>query len=171
VSRTTIYCVPETGPIYSYREFSNAFRGGWLVWDNMSRRYLKRSASEYMIAGDLQPVWDLWKSLNVPLAHRIVMASTFDTVMVKRENLDKLIAAFGQYASDFEDPGHIPEQALALRELAENQDCFAVCWQQTSVSSDSWMVYQGDAEGSRPYDVSIDNDHWFLFDALGHLGK
>ncbi|RPJ40055.1 MAG: hypothetical protein EHM35_00165 [Planctomycetaceae bacterium] len=169
MSRTTIYLVPKSGPVRVFREFSNAFRGAWLVWDSMAKRYLGLDAVEYMIADNLQPVWDLWKDRAVPEAHRIVMASTFDAVMVKRENLERLAAAFDQYAMDFADPGHIPAEAAAVRELAGMDECFAVCWQQTSVSADVWRVWMPEVEDSRPYDVSIDNEHWFLFDALEAL--
>lgn len=161
MSYTTLYLVPSVGEIKTFREFRNAFRGAWLVWTTMSEQYLGQDAIGYMLADNMQPIWDLHANLKVPEAHRLVMMSTFDTVMVKRENLLRLAEAFDQYAKDFDDPGHIPDEANALRELAEHPDCVAVCWS----SADVWSVKLEDGtDESRAYDVSLDNDHWFLFD-------
>jgi len=167
MSYTTLFLVPESGPIQAFSEFRNAFRGGYLVWDNMAKRYLGQDASMYMIKNNMQPVWDIHANLSVPEAHRIVMMSTFDKVMVRKDNLERLAIAFEQYSQDFDDPGHIPSEATALRELMDNEGCYAVCWQQTSVSADDWVVMLDDgSDERRPYDVSLDNEHWFLFDNL-----
>lgn len=163
MSYTTLYLVPESGSVEDFAEYRNAFRGGYLVWDNMARQYLGEPASGFMFSG-MQPVWDLAGDEGVPEAHRLVMMSTFDKVMVRRENLVRLAEAFERYSADFEDPGHIPAQAADLRRLAEEPRCFAVCWCQTSVSSDVWYVVEG--EDHRRYDVSRDSDHWFMFDEL-----
>jgi len=177
MSYTTLYKVSQTGKIKTYRDYRNAFRSAWLVWDTMSKLYLGRDAIEFTLSGDrsLQPVWDLWKDPNVHESHRIVMASTFDRVMVRRENLDRLVLAYDAYADAVEDPGHILEMAHALRELAQDEDCLAVCWQQTSVSEDLWIIpvtcptCGQDMDESRPYDINLDNNHWFLFEAFDNL--
>ena len=168
MSYTTLYKVPESGPVEEFAEYRNAFRGGFLVWDNLSHLHLNTPATHFMLKGDraMQAVWNLWQNLEVPESHRIVMASTFDTVMVKHENLPRLIEAFESYCSDVDDPGHISAMIPHLRALAEDDSCHAVCWQQTSVSADSWMVYEGVDKGSRRYDISRDTGHWFLFDEL-----
>ena len=95
MSYTTLYKVPESGEIKSYREYNNAFRGAWLIWDTMSKHDLGKSAVEFMRpctgndTGPMQPVWDLWKNPSIPESYRLVMASTIDDVMVKRENLER----------------------------------------------------------------------------------
>jgi len=173
MSYTTLYKVPESGEIQTYKEYGNAFRSAWLVWDTMSKLYLKKDAVEFMLKGDhaMQPVWDLWKDPSVPESHRIVMASTFDKVMVRRENLERLASAYDAYSRAVEDAGHIEAMASDLRELARDETCFAVCWCQTSVSADTWMTPVtceccGETTDSRMYDVSRDEGHWFLFDEL-----
>ena len=171
MSYTTLYLVPESGEIRTYREYHNASRFAWLVWDTMSKLYLHKGAIEFMISGNhaddaLQPVWDLWKNPNVPMNHRLVMASTFDRVMVRRENLPRLADAYEQYSKAVKDPGHILTMVNDLRSLANDPACLAACWCQTSVSSDAWRVRESLEDDSRLYDVSLDNDHWFLFDAF-----
>ena len=62
----------------------------------------------------------------------------------------------------------IPQETALLQKLAEDRVCYAVCWNQTSVS-DTWYVRDDDEEDSRLYDISKDEDHWFLFDELERI--
>lgn len=165
MSYTELYSVPEKGQLGLYAEFHNSHRGAGLVWSEMSNRYL----GGFPIMGDMQPVWDLCKSSRVPLDYRIVMAATFDKVMVKRAKLPRLIQAIKEYAKCF-DPGTLLQQVEKLQELADNPTCYAVCWNQTSVNCDAWAVERPgevDEYGDplwEMHDISRDTDHWFLFD-------
>lgn len=167
MSYTTLYKVPEQGEITSHATFHNAFRGAALVWDTLSRRYLGTQKFT-SLSRDMQPIWNLWKANNIPLSYRIVLMSTFDNVMVKRENIPLVIEAIKEYAKEFDDAGHLPEQAKKLEELFDDQECFAICWNQTSVNADAWQTAIeckccGETKDYRNYDVSQDKGHWFLF--------
>jgi len=169
MSYTTLYKVPESGEIVVSREFHNAFRGGYLIWENLAKRYLGVNSVALLLLHDgMEDVWKLAERGDVPWAHKVALMTTFDGVMVRRENLPRLIDALEQYARDFIDPGHIPEQIEALRELVDDEDCFAACWQQTSVTS-AWSVSLPNDE-TRMYDVSRDTWHWFLFDEVMRNG-
>ena len=98
---------------------------------------------------------------------RIVIASTFDRVMVRRTEIPKLLDAISSYISRF-DGGNLVDMVEELQKLAEDRVCYAVCWNQTSVS-DTWYVRDDDEEDSRLYDISKDEDHWFLFDELERI--
>jgi len=168
MSYTEMFKVPEVGPVENVAEFKNAFRGAWMVWEQMTKRYLHSDGAIAMLRGEMQATWDLWKDKSIPLDHRIVLAMTFDKVMVRRENLGRLIEAIESYAKAF-DPGHLLLQAQKLRELVRDSTVYAVCWNQTSVNCDSWWIYEDsedEDESGRPYDISKDADHWFLFDDL-----
>ncbi len=172
MSYTTLFKVPESGEIEDYADINNSLRGAFSVWSEMAKVYL---GMEYLpMSGNrderMQLVWDLSKSERVPLNDRIVMASTFDRVMFKREHLLTTATAMDDFGNRH-DPGHLPEQARKLRELAQDESCFAVCWRQTSVTSDMWMEHTGELDengdmGYRMYDVSKDDNHWFLFDEI-----
>ena len=164
MSYTTLYKVPKKGEIECYQEFRNAFRGGYLIWDNLANEFLGKGASAFMLT-DMQPIWDLARRAEIPEAYRITLMTTFDNVMVKRRNIPLLIKAFEKYCADFDDPGHIPAQIEALKNVATEKDCFAVCWTQTSVSGDSWRV-PDECDETRTYDVSRDSGHWFLFEEI-----
>ena len=77
MSYTTLYKVTAEGDVEEVEDFRNAFRGAWMVWEQMCKRYLKQDAIFLMGSPDkMQAVWDLWKDTDVPLDHRIVLMST-----------------------------------------------------------------------------------------------
>lgn len=165
--------MPEVGEIEPYAEFKNSFLGAYTVWDEMGKFYLGLAVLPKLRDEGMRAVWDLWKNEAALLNDRIVMAATFDRVMVRRSRLEEVAAAMDDFAARHA-PGHLPQQAQALRELTTAEDCFAVCWQQTSVSADVWMTDTGEVDEYgqsiwRPYDVSKDEEHWFLFDELETL--
>jgi len=161
MSYTEMFKVSEAGLVEEVADFHNSWRGAMLVWDNMAYLYLGQHAGLLMARDAIDPVWDLAKRQDIPLAHRIVLMSTFDRVMVRRENLDRVIEAIETYAETF-DPGTLLLQVKKLRELRNDRDCQAVCWNQTSECADAWWIDEG--EEGRPYDTARDTGHWFLFD-------
>lgn len=170
-----MFKVPESGEIQPIADFKNAFRSAWHVWSEMAEAYCHKDTSQMMLDKNLQPVWDLWKRLDVPLDYRIVMAFTFDNVMVRRENLVRLAEAMEAFAKRF-GPGTLLEQAQVLQELAVDDTAYAVCWNQTSVNADTWWVRdetlsEDEDEQYRRYDISKDSGHWFLFDELAGSEK
>jgi len=161
MSYTTIYATPEIGEMYEVADFKNAFRSAFLVWDQLSEKYLGSGVAPRMGSLEkMQEVWDIAKRRDIPVHHRIVMMMTFDKVVVKAKNFNRLIKAIGDYAAEF-DPGTLLDQAGKIKELQNDESVYAICWNQTSVSYPFWCV--GDA---RMYDLSRDSGHWFLFDEL-----
>jgi hypothetical protein len=148
------YVVPKHG---AAREF----------WSYMGKKYLNRDP--WGVLMDHRPVWNLWKTHPILRHEAIVLLSTFDYVMVRRKNLELLLAAF-MFVSLL--PGQIlfMEQLDYLRELIrrDDQQVAAICWTQTTIT-DMWMVFEEDNDEYRMYNTAIDNDHWFLFDKLGSL--
>jgi len=171
MSYTTIFKVPKEGEVETYAEFNNARRGAFNVWAVMAKEYLNiEPLPVFDDDKNWNCIWGLSDSDEVLYSDRIVMEATFDKVMVKRENLLTLAKAMDDFCTRYE-PGSLPEQVQTLRELFKDEDCFAVCWQQTSVTcaweeeSDEELDEYGD-EISRNYDVSKDTKHYFLFDRL-----
>lgn len=164
MSYTELYKVGQSGDVELHREYQNSWRGAILIWQAMAKRYLPMDFGLMMARQDLQPLWDLAKDQQVPLAHRITLASTFDRVMVKHEDFPRLIAAWEQFGRDFGDSGHLLAQIVTLRELASDPNCQAVCWNQTSVSDSPWYVQDCDTEEYCPYNITRNTNHWFLFD-------
>jgi hypothetical protein len=178
MSRTTLHPVPEKGEIEDFEEYQNSHGSAPYIWNALCRKYLKLEAyyklHEYCEKNEMYKLWDLAKDENVEPHHRLVLATTFDHVMVKRKNLPKIVKAFESFVADFP-PGEyacsLPQQAEDLRKLYEDPSCYAVCWTQTSVSGDHWTSYDkcehcgGTEMGHRGWDISKDEEHWFLFES------
>ena len=162
MSYTELFYVEKSGDVVWHSEYHNSHRGAGLVWHTMSHMYLFKEPEFF----NLQPVWDLWENETVPIEMRIVMASTFDNVMIKRENLTHLVAAFRVYSAMVRDAGNIELQIQNLEKLADDENCLAVCWNQTSVNCGVWSVWIDDEQEYRPYNIFKDSKHWFLFEEI-----
>ena len=111
-----------------------------------------------------QEIWDLADNEKVSMTDKIVLLTTFDKVLVRREDLTKVIAAFNA----FEGETSLKEQALILQEMLEDETCIAVGWNQTSVNADTWLSsnYDEELEDYVPYNCLEQNEHYWLFDEL-----
>lgn len=175
MSYTEMYLVPQSGGVELYREFPNSWHGAMLLWSHLSEKYLDESLSLLMMR-DSKRLWNLVKDDRLSRDERIAFATTFDRVMVKQEHFRLAANAIDRMIREPNSAGHWgnwPDQADALRWLVLDPTCFAVAWNQTSVNADTWQVYEesNDAEDNttRPYDLSRDSWHWFLFDHYPEL--
>jgi hypothetical protein len=178
MSDTILFVILKNGDVKEYAEFENAHRGAYLIWDFFCETYFHESASNIMATFPKEndrskEVWGLWRSPAVPEHRRIVMASTFDGIMVKKEDLGKLACAFDTMAKEMEDPGHLPEQAKVIRSLQSRDDIIGICWNQTSVNSDVWRKFpvnddDENDESTRPFNIFKDNyrNQCWLFDRM-----
>lgn len=158
MSYTILYCVPEKGEFTHEIDIRNSWRGAVFIWNALSERYLNRPA---YVNENLQPVWDLHKDERLSLSERITLLTTFDRAMVQRSRIPDVITAFRDFIALYGSNNNLSEQIQALEKLESLPECFAVCWNQTSVT-DAWYVYESDDE-LRLYDLSRDTGHWFLF--------
>jgi hypothetical protein len=168
MSETEIYMVNLEGDVHHHIGIRNSWHGAMNVWNELARAYFGWENFPLINyeGRDGQQVWDLYKDEKVPLNIRIVLMSTFDKVMVKRENLERLATAMEEFASQYLS-GSLMVQARILRELAEDENCLAVCWNQTSVSYPPWYIWDDDDdEKDRVYNINTDKIHWFLFEEL-----
>lgn len=176
MSYTTLYSVPEKGSIESIHEFSNASGSAMYIWNQLYQKYLPQVV--YFLGDDktMDALWKLIDDKKLKPFERICLGFTFDRVMVKRENISKLISAFKDFHAEAkinfpQNVCHLPDQIKELELLEMNEDIYAVCWCQTSVASDVWYVPEGEckecgheSEEQRLWDISLDKGHFFLFE-------
>jgi hypothetical protein len=162
--------------------FKNSWGGGAYIWDSLAVKYLgwERSSwlSKLAMGGkDGASLWELAGDGRLSDSERIALCSTTDRVMVRKENLHRVAEAFRDFVR-LHPPGDsvcsLLNQADSLMDLSRNDECFAVCWNQSSCA-DSWHdieLPEPDDDGNeyRTYDISVDSDHWFMFDELGANG-
>lgn len=188
MSSTEIYAFDLNGNAEQYGEAKNAFRGAMAIWGILEEKYLppylpkgheslgiytvkeyekrlgyKPSRMTAMFDTDaMNDVWKLADDEKVEFNDKIVLFTTFDNVVVKKEDINKVIEAFKK----FEGETSLKEQAAILEEIMNNNDYTAVAWNQTSVNEAKWEGHYDDDDNHIPYNHLTQDEHYYLFDEL-----
>lgn len=195
MSSTEIFCFDKNGDAAYRGAIPNAWRGAMAIWCELEERYLPQfrpaSVPSYIPDDQIervlhykprratwvrfgkdelepaQEIWDLYRDARLPEHEKIVLGTTFDHVLVKKEHLPRIIEAFEK----FDGVTSLAEQAEILKKMYADPDCTAVGWNQTSVIGDHWLNAGGvDEDGDDiPYNYRIMEQHWWLFDDEGNL--
>lgn len=184
MSYTTLYKVPEEGPIEEYETFRNSFRGAAMLWDWLGRLHVPMFSQAIFPMADQKLMDRLFRLVgyyDIPLHRRIVLATTYDNAMVRRVDFFAVAEAMELVATEMtarvgvppdppkveQDSGTYPQQAEALRRLHDDEDAFAACWCQTSAADDVWERWDDGCDDPRPYDLSKDDDHCWVLKEFG----
>ena len=177
MSYTEIYTFNKEGNAEMTGEVKNAFRGAMAVWSEIDKKYLPPfkpcwaeagkiySRASDFIGGGLREVWDLFDNPKLSESDKIVLGTTFDDVIVMRDDVPKVLEAF----KAFEGNTSLLEQAEEIkRVLNEDNDVIAIAWNQTSVNGDAWETSTMDEnqEYYLPYNILTGTEHWDLFNNL-----
>jgi len=123
-----------------------------------------RICSMFESNNPIKEIWDLVDNERVPQIEKIVLMTTFDKVLVKKENMPKVIEGFIK----FDGESSLKEQAAILQKMYKDENCIAVGWNQTSVNADNWgsFNYNEETGYGEPYNCLTQNEHFWLFDEL-----
>lgn len=66
-----------------------------------------------------------------------MLGSTFDNVIVKKEDIQLLITAYEKYIDEF-DGSNLGLQIEIFRQIENEADAIGIAWCQTSVCDDLW---------------------------------
>lgn len=177
MSCTEIYTFNQKGKPSLYAEIRNAHRGAMAIWAYMEEKYLPPYMPDWARGTVLsfkpsrctadahifQEITDLHENPKVSETDKIVLKTTFDMLVVKKEDLPKVINAFIIFGAKTS----LPEQAEILEKIMQDSSIIAVGWNQTSVCCDTWMNFGGYDKQKNceiPYNLLTMTKHWFLFD-------
>lgn len=188
MSSTEVYGITKGGECVVIGTTHNSFRGAMRIWKHLEDKYLppfipewakntsaskeKWSRCATVETDNMKEIWELFNSNNTSRVEDIVLGSTFDNVIVLKENFDELITAFREFEVDTT----LPQQADIIEENRDN--IIGVCWNQTTVcmgwhSPDRYHECDVDLDEEDreplPYNIYKDDIHWNLFDDL--VGK
>ena len=85
MSRTELYIIDKKGNIVFFEEFGNSHRGAALLWSNLCKRYL--DDEYYWLNKESDKLWQLDADKRIPRELRILLVSTYDHMIIKKENL------------------------------------------------------------------------------------
>lgn len=85
-----------------------------------------------------QEFWDLFYDSRLSLDERIVLGSTYDFVLVKKEDLSQLIKAQKKVFAEMkiEYPTSALKEEYELLESIMNDDFYAIGWHRNNISCD-----------------------------------
>ncbi len=184
--QTTLNLVPEAGELIVYDAYPRYAQQIWRIifkdyypeyaatesararWRGFASEQYRTYAYFSLDTQNMIDLWDIFRNPKLPETIGIMMACTFDHVMVKAVQLNRIAYAFQDFVGAYGDDlsprtvTTLQQQIEAMAEIAKKQ-VHAICWTQSSIASDVWQVYEdGDVRG---YDLSKDDDrHFFLFD-------
>lgn len=123
-----------------------------------------RCCSLFESKNPMQEIWDLADDKRLSEHERIALFTTFDKILVKKENIPNVIEAFRNFGGETS----LPEQVDELEKLIKDDNCIAIGWNQTSVNSDTWENYSYDeATDERiPYNCLNQKEHYWIFDVI-----
>lgn len=159
MSATEIYGVKSDGTIGYVGEARNAFRGAMHVWSSLCDKYRISGG----VFGGYQELWKLADKNILEEFENIVMKSTFDNVIIKKEYIPLLLESYKEYDKQFPNSNLIEQGEIIQDEILNNKDMIAVCFNQTSVNSNPWsMGYDEELEEDIPYSILNGEKHWFI---------
>lgn len=171
MSCTEIFGFDKNGDAYYYDSVENAWRGGMAIWHYLEKKYLPPYYTKYahfeisrchsMDNEAMKDIWQLANDERVSEVDKICLITTFDNVLVKKEDMPKVIEAF----RSFDGETSLKEQADILEAMANDDDCIAVGWNQTSVNADTWEhgSYNEETDEVIPYNCLTQDKHGWLF--------
>lgn len=178
MSYTEIFGFDKEGNAYLAGKVKNAFRGAMAVWRYLEEKYLPPYNPDYAdlvekvfgikpsrcSSDEIEEIWALQNSDKLSIEEKIVLFTTFDKILIKKEDIPQVINAFNSFGGETS----LKEQAKILQDLLESENCIAVGWNQNSVVIDNWENYFYDEVNDRtiPYNCLKQDDHYWLFDEL-----
>lgn len=151
MSYIEIFKFDKQGNSEDIGKVNNSWRGSPAIWEIMGNKYCGHGAPMFDIE-KMREIWNLVDKPDIPTNERIVLFTTLDKCLVKKEHLEKVVSAFREFEGDTS----LPEQADILQELINDDDCIAVGWHQNSISCEQWF----------DYNCLKGTEHYWLFEEL-----
>jgi len=143
-----------------YAEIENAWRGAMAVWMKLNHKYIHRQFS--FSKECMKNVWNLAGNKDVSIADKVVLFTTFDRYIIKKEDIPTVVECFKQ--KGYKDTS-LSEQAEVIQSLYENDDCIAVGWNQNSINYNTWDTFHN----GKPYNIFKGKEHHYIFDEISYI--
>ena len=168
MSYTEIYGIKNNGEVAFVNETKNAWRGAMHVWNRLCEKYEIKGA----MFGGFQELWKMANTGALADFENTVLKSTFDNVVVKKEEIPMLLEAFREYDKHFPESSLVEQAEIIENEILNDDEFMGVCWNQTSVNRNPWLIEtepteddeeeEEDDSESAPYNILSGEKHWFL---------
>jgi hypothetical protein len=165
---STIYSINENGNIMPWKEFRNCEPIPGFVWAQVfsKYRYLKAIGSDQEVILSHDEIIRIIKlgEIDLDLFEQAVVAMTLEGAVVKREHFLILADLIDRYANAYAYSARtsLLMQAIALRDLYQNGNIIAACWQHGQ-DYKHWLNTGSLNEKGSTYNIFKNQRHWFMF--------
>lgn len=158
MSNTEIYAVNLNGEITFIEEVENSNRGAIHVWNSLCEKYEIKGD---MIKG-VQKLRKMTDQGILTKAEDIVLKSTLNNIVVKKEDIPLLLEAFKEYDFIFPNSSLLVQAEIIENSILCNKKMIGVCWNHNSTISNPWSFDYDEAYKDIPYNIFKGKNHIFL---------
>lgn len=172
----TLHVIQPGGDVEEWKEYHNSPGFAIPIWVWLAERYLGQTRPDWLLQ-EGTPLFDLRSDSRLEEWERICLWASFHYVIIERDDLRKLTAAFRVAERKFteKNPGnqcHYGAMANDIQDLSASLNIRGVAFGTNSADWDGWTVndectckcgdiHQVDEE--RPYNIDKDEKHFSVF--------
>lgn len=159
MSQTVLYAAGADGDFVKVGHIKNAWHGAMYIWTELAKRYLGKD-NPFMCFDE---IWKLADGERLDDYEYYSLITTFDNAVLPAGRIAKIVS---HSLRNFRSTLH--EEATGLRGQANIIDdefakgAIAIAWNQTSVNSNPWFIYEPGFEEGRPYNLLRDKKHHLI---------
>lgn len=167
----------KDGEVMTLTTYKNAFGGVPFIWEEIFNKYLKNPQIPYdsWMQDRGKRLWEAPKDENIPRWLRVILLATFDRAIIEYNKLPGIAALYRHFITIFPPKSgvcHLPEWASMCESVYTQETentCSGVCFYGGSGSADLWEIHDNELETCRPYDLSKDEEHWFVYEEMNKI--
>lgn len=174
LGKVQIYKFNLSGEVDLISEIDDIFNGCFSIWNYFDEKYLEPIENPYTVKNSLKEkrffrsydllkqdslkeIFELFDTDKLTRNEKIILGSTFDRIIVKKENIEELINAFNSF--DFD--SNLKEQSKIIsEEFKKDKNLLGICWNQNS-NRNNWIMFD-DNGNEYKYNLKL-NIHINLF--------
>jgi hypothetical protein len=165
---TSVYLIPDRGPVQKLKELPSTFGGAAYVWSTLGSRFVPDKAWHTWTEKEWHLLSSLLATDQMSFAEKAVFCATLDYAVIERSQFGRMNRALRRFV----DRHPHPQPSSQLEELADllhrfdGESGMGIGLRHDTAITDPWQLYDPGQDRYRPYDTSIDSRHWNLFETL-----
>lgn len=160
MSRTEVYAIRKNGEVRLFKENQNSFRWSPIIWSELEERHLPPFRPSFIPDSipdnqiesylghkpkrhdleDMRDIWRLYDTDKLSVTERWVLGSTFDNVIVLKEDFSDLIEAYRSFFTK-ENHSSLLELADIYDEMNQDNDIIGVAWSISQIQN-PWQAVE-----------------------------
>lgn len=165
---TSVYLIPDRGPVQKLKDLPSSFGGAAHVWASLGSRFVPDKAWQKWNEKDWSLLSSLLATAEMSFTEKVVFCATLDYAVIERSQLQGMANALRRFINRHPHPAptcQLEDLANLLHRIEPNVSAGIGLRHNTAIT-DPWQLYDPRLDGYRPYDTSVDSRHWNLFETL-----